>query len=250
MRKLLAVRNSLLVLTIAVLCLPALAQTQGNIRSVLFVRVKPDQQDAWKAAVKDFVALKKKAGSTETFTIWQAQTGPDMYAVVWYSQKWKDIGEEDPKLQSSKSETDAIFKRLNASSYNTELWIDEMQPDLMIVSKTMPKFVRTGRTRVQPGKMDETKAVFRDQILPAYKKAGNPDFGVAVARYGTPTNEFHTYAAMTGWGDLDSPFGVQKGMSEDDWKAFQSKISSLIESTEFTIWEYQPDLSFPPNPTK
>lgn len=250
MKRTLAVRNCLLVFTIAVLCLPVLAQTQGNIRSVLFVHVKPDQQDAWKAAVKDFVALKKKAASTETFTIWKSHTGPNAYAVVWYSQKWKNLGEEDPKLQSSKAEREAIFKRLNAASYNTEMWIDEMQPDLMIVSKTIPKYVRTGRTRIIPGKMDEAKSVFRDQLLPAYKKSGVPDFGVAVARFGTPTNEIHTYAAVNDWGDFDSPFGAQKGMSEDEWKAFQSKIVTLIEGTEFTIWEFQPDLSFSPTPAK
>src|ERR1700752_1634752 len=81
-------------------CLPCFAQ-QGNLRTVLFIKLKMDQQDNWKAAVKDLVALHQKAGGEHTFTIWESQTGPSEFAVVWYDAKWKDIGVDDPKLKSS-----------------------------------------------------------------------------------------------------------------------------------------------------
>jgi len=68
-------------------CLPCGAQ--GNLRTVLFVKVKVDQVDNWKAAVKDYAALVKKAGSEQAYTVWESQTGPSEYAVVWYSDKWK-----------------------------------------------------------------------------------------------------------------------------------------------------------------
>src|SRR5580704_13639880 len=42
-------------------CLPWWAQ-RGKIRTVLFVKVKPDQEDNWKATVKDYVEVMKKAG--------------------------------------------------------------------------------------------------------------------------------------------------------------------------------------------
>ena len=106
--------------------------------------------------------------------------------------------------------------------------------------------VRTGRTRVMPGKMDELKALFREQIVPAIKKSGATSYGVAVARYGTPNNEIHSYLGLSGWADLDSPFGVEKGMSPAEYKAFMAKVQTLVESTEWTIWKYQPDLSYIP----
>jgi quinol monooxygenase YgiN len=226
-------------------CMPCFAQ-QGNLRTVLFVKLKLDQQDNWKAAVKDLVALHQKAGSDQHFTVWESQTGPGQFAVVWYSAKWKEMGENDPKMKSSAADLAGIFSRLNGQTKNLDMWIDEMQPDMAISSKEIPTMVRTGRTRVVPGKMDELKAVFREQIVPAVKKSGATDFGVAVARFGTPTNEIHSYLGLSGWADLDSPIGTEKAMSPAEYKAFMAKLQPLVESTEWTIWKYQPDLSYTP----
>ena len=55
---------------------------QGNIRTVLFVKVKMGHEDSWKAAVKDYAATVRKAGSDQQFTIWDSQSGPLQHAVV------------------------------------------------------------------------------------------------------------------------------------------------------------------------
>ena len=149
-------------------------------------------------------------------------------------------------MKGSEAEMARGIARLNTVTESLEYWIDEMQPDLTFGTKEIPPMVRTGRTRVLQGKMDELKALFRDQIVPAVKKSGATDYGVAIARFGTPANEIHSYIGMSGWGDLDAPFGAEKGMSAAEWKAFQAKLPSLIESTEWTIWKYQADLSYIP----
>jgi len=237
-------RYLLAAVALSAFCLPC--WSQGNLRTILFVRVKTDQVDNWKAAAKDYVALVKKAGSDQGFTIWESQSGPSEYAVVWYSAKWKEMGEDNPKLKSSAADMAWIFSRLNGQTDSMETWIDEMQPDLGIPGKEIPAMVRTSRTRVTPGKMDDAKALFRDTILPAVKKGGATDFGVALARFGTPSNEIHTYLGLSGWGDLDGPVGTEKGMTPAEWKAFQAKVATLIESTQWDIWKYQPDLSYVP----
>ena len=233
------------VVVLTAVCLPCFAQ-ERNLRTVLFIKLKMDQQDNWKAAVKDLKAVHQKAGTDQPFTIWESQTGPAEFAVVWYSAKWKDIGEDDPKLKSSAADLASIFSRLNGQSESLSMWIDEMQPDMTSPSKDIPTMVRTGRTRVMPGKMDDLKALFHEQIVPALKKSGATSYGVAQARYGTPANEFHTYLGLSGWGDLDSPFGVEKGMTPAEYKAFMAKVQTLVENTEWTIWKYQPDLSYIP----
>jgi hypothetical protein len=92
--------------------------------------------------------------------------------------------------------------------------------------------------------MEEVKALFRDQIVPAVKKSGASDYGVAVARFGTPANEIHSYLGLKGWADLDGPVGVEKGMSAAEFKVFQAKLQPLIESTEWSMWKFQPELSY------
>lgn len=204
------------------------------------------QDDNWKAAVKDYVAVVKKAGSEQGFTVWESQSGPTQHAVVWYSSKWKEIDEQNPKLKPVEADMARVFARLDATTDSLETWIDEMQPDMMIRSKDVPPMVRVGRTRVLSGKMDEVKALLHDQVVPAVKKSGASDFGVALARFGTPSNELHSYLGLNGWADLDGPVGAEKGMSAAEFKAFQARLLPLIESTEWSMWKFQPELSYVP----
>lgn len=243
MRKVLPLQCVLLAaIALTVFCVPTWAQ--GNLRTVLFVKVKMGQEDNWKAAVKDYAATVKKAGSEQGFTVWESESGPSMHAVVWYSANWKQMGEQNPKLKPVEAEMARLFERLDAVTDSLETWIDEMQPELMIPSKEVPAMVRVGRTKVVSGKMDDIKALFHDTIVPANKKAGVTDYGVAVARYGTPSNEIHSYLGLSGWGELDGTIGTEKGMSAAEFKAFQAKVAPLVESTEWSIWKYEPELSY------
>jgi len=244
MRKPFSLRGCLLAAIALTACVPSWAQ--GNIRTVLFVKVKLGQEESWKAAVKDYAAVVKKAGSDQGFTVWESQSGPAQHAVVWYSSKWKEINEQNPKLKPVEAEMARLFARLDTVTDSLETWIDEMQPDMMVRSKEIPPMVRVGRTRVVSGKMDELKALLREQIVPAIKKSGATDYGVAVARYGTPSNEFHSYLGLNGWADLDGPIGTEKGMSAAEYKAFLDKVGPLIESTEWSMWKYEPELSYVP----
>jgi hypothetical protein len=67
-----------------------------------------------------------------------------------------------------------------------------------------------------------------------------------MAKYGTPSNEFHTYLGLSGWSELDGPIGTEKGMGPAEYKAFLAKWASMVESTEWSIWKYEPELSYVP----
>jgi hypothetical protein len=235
-------RRLLCVAALFVVCTQCWAQ--GNIRSVLFVKLKPGHDDNWKATVKDYIALQKKAGSEQSFTIWESQSGPELYAVVWYSAKWKELGEDDPKMKGHEAELSSLFRRFDADTDSLDKWVDEIQPDLHIVSKEIPAYVRTGRTRVESGKMDEALAALRSDVMPAVKKSGATSFGIGVGRFGTLSNEIHSYLGISGWGDFDGPVGAEKGMTPAEWKAWQAKIGPLIEGTQWDVWKYEPDLSY------
>jgi len=221
--------------------IPSVAQ---NIRTVLLVKVKLDQEENWRSAVKDYVALFKKAGSKQSVTVWDSQTGPSQHAVVTYSTKWKELGERDPAMKGSEADIARGIARLSSVTDSLEYWVDEIQPDLTIRSNDVPPMIRVGRTKVIASKLDEVKAIFHDVLFPAIQKSGATDWGVAYARYGTPTNEIHTYLGLKGWADLDGPIGSQKAMTADEWKAFQAKLTPLVESTEYSIWKFAPELSY------
>ena len=122
-----------------------------------------------------------------------------------------------------------------------------MQPDLAIPGKGIPPFVRTGTDAGAFGKDGRGEGDLPGTNFPAVKKSGATDYGVALARFGTPTTEIHSYLGISGWGDFDSPLGVEKGMSAAEWKAFAAKFLPLMESTEWTVWKFHPDLSYVPS---
>jgi len=233
-----------ILLTVLSVQLPA---QDKNIRTIFMVKVKPDRGGDWRAAAKDFTALKKKAGSEEYYTIWSSETGPDQYAVVWYSAKWKEFDEEqDPKTKDVAGELARIISRLNGASESYETWIDVVQPDLTFRSGAIPKMVRTSRTRVAADKMDAVLAVFKSDLMPAMKNSGLGTFGVATASYGTAVNEIHTFASMNAWEDFDSPWGAEKALGADGYKAFLAKVRPNVVATQFDVWRYQPVLSYQP----
>jgi hypothetical protein len=92
MQEMRLIRRCLVLAALMLTALPVslLAQDGKNIRTVLFVRLKPERTGDWRAAVKDYAALMKKSGSEEYFTVWASQSGPDEYAVVWNSARWKN----------------------------------------------------------------------------------------------------------------------------------------------------------------
>jgi hypothetical protein len=49
---------------------------------------------------------------------------------------------------------------------------------------------------------------------------------------------------VSGWGEFDSPFGAEKGMTPAEYKAFLAKIQPLIEGTQWDLWKFEPELSY------
>jgi len=224
------------------------AQEGKNIRTILFVKVKPERRGDWRAAAKDFVAMKKKAGSDEYFSTWSSETGPDEYALVWYSAKWSELDEEeDPKTKGVEGEIASLLARFDGATLSMETWVDEIQPDMVYgMDSALPKKVRTSRTVVVADKMDVVLGLFRTALVPSMKKSGVATYGVAVARFGTAVNEVHTFASLNGWADFDSPWGLEKSLGKDGYKAFLDKVRPNVVSTQYDIWTFKPELSFLP----
>lgn len=238
--------SCLAALSLAALAAPALAQ--GDIRIVSHVRVKPGSGGEWLAASKDRAALLAKGGSDRGYTVWQSTTGPREYVVVGYRSKWAELDQTtDPKMKAHEGPLAAIWARLNAATESVETEIHAKVPESTSPRTTeIPPFVRTGRTTVAPGKTNEALELFRNEVVPAWKKAGVSSYGVYRVRYGAPTSQILTYAAMKGWADLDSPTPVEQAMGAEAYQRFQSKIGALTLRTEFTIYRYRPELSYIP----
>ncbi len=238
-------RACLLSLGCLALLLPLSAQQQPMIRSIVRFRLKPDRVNDFNAVMRERAALLKKAGSDRYFTVWVAQSGPREVAVVRYHQKWSELARSrDPKMAESATAMANLTIRMNACVESVERMIDEIQPDISLPRQgTVPPFVRSGKLLAQPGKLNDVLAVLKEETLPAMKQGGATAWGVALTRFGAPTNEIHTHAGLSGWSELDQPSPIRKALGEEGFQKYVARMGSMLTSAEYTIYLLSPEMS-------
>jgi hypothetical protein len=53
---------------------------------------------------------------------------------------------------------------------------------------------------------------------------------------------------MNSWADFDGEFGAEKGFGKEGYKALVAKVRTLITSSQFDVYRFEPDLSYMPPP--
>jgi hypothetical protein len=234
---------------VATLVTSASAQ-DANIRSVVLYTIKPDRVGDFQAAVKEYDAILAKSGSERYASTWVSLSGPREYAHVVYYTKWAELDAgPDPKTKDQAGDLARIGARINDCTVSTRRIIDEIVPELSLsASGEIPKMIRVLVTDVRPDKIGEYRNLVKNEILPAVKKGGVKEYSVASRRYGAPSTEFISVAGMNSWADFDGEFGAEKGLGKEGYQALVAKVRSLITSSQFDVYRYEPDLSYLPAP--
>lgn len=226
----------------------ASAQT-GNIRSVTFVTVKPDRIGDFQAELKEVHALMKKDNSTRFSSVWVSLTGPREYAIVSYHNKWSELDEgADSATKDDAADLARLQTRMVDCASNWRRTIEEIQPDLSLpqTSTEMPKMVRVLTTLVRADKYQDYLDLIKSDVLPAAKKGGLTTYLFSETRYGAPNTQVTSVIAMDKWAELDEPFGIEKALGKDGYKALLGKIRPLIIQSEANEYRFQPELSYLP----
>ncbi len=226
----------------------------GNIRSVTLYTVKPDRIGDFQAEVKEYNAVLAKGGSTRYNSVWVSLTGPREYALVSYRNKWADLdASADPKLKDQAADLARINVRIVDCTEGWRRFIDEINPDLSLPpGNDVPKMIRVLVTNVRPDKIGDYLDLVKNEILPAVKKGGVKEYTFASRRFGAPNTQFISVAGMDSWADFDGEFGAEKGLGKEGYKALVAKIRTLITSSQFDVYRFEPEISYlpPPAPAK
>jgi quinol monooxygenase YgiN len=223
-------------------------QPNANIRSVTFYTVKPDRLADFQAAIKEFNAIAKKAGSTHYYTIWHSLTGPNEYLRAENFTSWADLDAgADPKLKEQAVEMRVISNRIIQCTESSHRSIDEVVPELSLPqSPEIPKMIRVLQTKVKPDKVGEYLELYKSEVLPAVKKSGLTFYDLAQSRYGSASTQFVSVAGLNSWSNLDGGFGAEKAMGKEGYQRFLVKIRPFIVESEYNIFSFMPALSYVP----
>jgi hypothetical protein len=67
---------------------------------------------------------------------------------------------------------------------------------------------------------------------------------------GEPRTVITSVLGFNSWADLDIGIGPEKALNKEGYAALVAKASTLIVSSQFDIYRFQPDLSYLPPPAK
>ena len=243
-------RHAVLALALLSACaVPMAAQLNGNIRSTFFVTIKADRLGDFQAAVKENMAVLKKANWDKGSTVWRSLTGPNEFRLTQFSEKWAELDiTQDPKLKEVSADLTRIGARINQCVEKNERVITEVLPDLSLPrTADPPTMIRVMRSLVRADKVNDYLALVKSDVVPAVKKGQLKVFSVARTRYGAPVNEIVSVTGLQSWADLDGASPLVEGMGgREKYDAFLAKVTPMIIRTQVDVYRYQPELSYTP----
>jgi hypothetical protein len=164
--------------------------------------------------------------------------------------KWADLDntiDKDPKLKDQQADLARLSTHIIECTSSWRREIEVVNPELSLPdSGNEPKMIRVLVTQVRPEKYRDYLEFEKNVILPAIKKSGAKDYNFADVHFGTAGPTFISVVGMDNWADLDSGVGAEKGVTKEEYQALVDQAHSLIVSSNFLIYRYEPDLSYLP----
>ncbi|HVO98325.1 MAG TPA: hypothetical protein VMT15_09680 [Bryobacteraceae bacterium] len=221
----------------------AWAQPRMPISRTSTVMVKPDKIADFVAAVKDYNAVYSKVQGATARIQYQALTGATRYRLVQNYPDWAAM--DVPPVTVSNADLARINARIQACFESITSLVTELLPDLSTAAVTEPPtLLRIARTRIRPDKVDEWMAIVKNELLPAYKKAGLT-LTVRQVRFGAPTNEFYLSTRIANWADAGKN-PLRDSMGADAYNKMVAKLTALTTLRELDIFRYRADMSWAP----
>jgi hypothetical protein len=217
---------------------------KAPVHSTITYRVKPGQYTEWQDLRKQMVDLNKKAGTSRTQLIYSTQSGPLEYLLVQNYAKFEDLGAGlDPKLKEFEGQRSS----LNARMLNC---LESMSRDLGRVSELSygmneepAPMVQLVRTVLKPGARTDFLNLLKNEIVPAYKKAGIKTFVLITPTYGEGV--MASVIPMS-WKDVDEGGPLVKALGQEGYAALLKKLDALTVRRHVDMLRYWPALSYRP----
>jgi hypothetical protein len=233
----------------AVFTVSAAAQVPlSGLRNIARVVVKPDRVSEFLEIEKQRAAAFKKGGGA-WMSVWRSVVGPtnefmiisplDSYAARDGQPAYMKGMEPGPAA--------ALMARRAQCIESSRVTIERALPDYSYVNPgtPTPAMLRIVRTRVRPGMADQYLALLKNELIPAYKKAGVASYRARRIEYGGSRNDITTSTPLNKMAELDGDTPLVKAVGQAGATQFLNKAAQLVAFSEYLIYRYVPDASVP-----
>jgi len=224
-------------------------QTNPPLLYVARAQVKPERMTEYLEVQKKITEAYKKGGASLRVVARGTIGNPNEVISV---APMSSYAERDAQTPLRKALTDmeysALLARRDQCVASVRTTIERTWPELGIApasGSALPTMIREVRTRVRPGMQPQYMDMVKNELLPAYKKAGLSYLRVRQVQYGGPRTEFTSTWGFEKWAELDSMATfLERTMGADGAKKFQEKLGGLTAYSEYNIWTVVADASY------
>ena len=239
-------RSKLFTLSVAVgalLCLPLSAQEDSGLVNIAIIDVKHDKSLDFETIQAEAARSRKEAGLGPRI-VWQVVRGPSQqYHIV---TPIENFGQGDTPAETT-ADTARWLSRVWQCIANRRFITSTLMSDLSIPAKE-------GRKRnlavvilreLIPGKAGAYLAYMRDELKPAYEKAGIDGYYVYRNAYGmSGSRSWATVRLVDDWASLDQPSRLAASLGRAKATELQTKGGNMVARVERLVMRYRPDLSW------
>jgi hypothetical protein len=247
-RKLNLISLILLVGTVASGVLVAQTSTAERF-DIVVVRVKPDMAEEFEGLQKSLATALKKTDRGPR-DVWETVRGP--YRQYHILTPLNDYGSLDESAGPAMPETEweEWLRQVWRCIVEREVYTARRYVDSSISLKEgrTPHFATVSFRRTAPGMRGAYRSYLRDELIPAYLKAGVDGVDVFRHVYGSGPRRWSVVNYLDRLADLDGPSPtarVAKAIGQEATNALLAKGGKMLVDFETHILRHRPELSAP-----
>lgn len=227
-----------------VLVLPA--QQQPELQHLIFTKLQPGMATEFREMQAVINAAYKKDGTPWRHVWSTAIFGEQGYVVAFPVGKMERYDTPNPMRKMMNDMEYAAYQqkmsRIVAGSHSVLI---RTRPDLGISSgRTKPMRALVTTIIVEPGKFVEFEAFVRNDIKPAWQKAGMKDVWVDQVIMGSSATEYTFLYLFDKWSEMEGGTPMERALGREAWDKVRSKIAGLATSVKTEVAQFHPDLSY------
>ncbi len=251
MRAVPAIALSLLVLTAHASNAQTPAPPQaGQLMVLSVIDVKPDLTSEFGELQAQTMNAQRKGGQAwrETWNVLQFGN-PHRVAVLRPLSSFAELDGQTYTIKGAGAEqARAINERARRMIVAQQIYALRGRPDLGFGKRPEQLTLAVLSTvTVAPGRNAEFEALVKTEVVPAYKKAGEPYLGISQVVLGGDPNQ---YLAMTLYPDfaaMQKGNPILRGLGADGFARYNAKLAGVVTKLDYDVVRYNPALSFAPS---
>ncbi len=229
---------------------PAKAQapaTAGDLMVLSVIDFRPDQFTEFGELQAQTMAAQQKGGQAWRET-WNVATFGQPYRVyvlrplTGYAEldgqsfTVKGAGAEQARVINERARRMIVGQQIHGLRSRSDLGYGERPATMSVAAMTT--------ITVAPGRNADFEAIVRDEVVPAYKKAGESAFSIAQVVLGGNANQYVIFTYYDGIAGLANGSPILRALGPEGYARHRQRVVGIVTEEEHVVVRLNPALSF------